>query len=112
MLSEIKNMDPADERFKAKMSVLLEQVRHHVEEEEQDWFPQVRKAMGRTGSRNRAPGRRPEKVGTARAAGRTQRRLDLTRSPHRTAGLPGVDCSGCVAARHPAVVVAAINEWL
>jgi len=22
-------------------------VRHHVEEEEQDWFPQVRKAMGR-----------------------------------------------------------------
>ncbi|MFG2972193.1 hemerythrin domain-containing protein [Streptomyces sp. NPDC048331] len=47
MLSEIKDMDPADERFKAKMSVLMEQVRHHVEEEEQDWFPDVRKAMGR-----------------------------------------------------------------
>ncbi|MFF7505138.1 hypothetical protein ACFZBM_37830 [Streptomyces lavendulae] len=29
------------------MSVLMEQVRHHVEEEEQDWFPEVRKAMGR-----------------------------------------------------------------
>ncbi|MFF5922821.1 hemerythrin domain-containing protein [Streptomyces flavochromogenes] len=47
MLSEIKDMDPGDERFKAKMSVLMEQVRHHVEEEEQDWFPEVRKAMGR-----------------------------------------------------------------
>ncbi|MGW2564119.1 hemerythrin domain-containing protein [Streptomyces sp. NPDC001514] len=47
ILSEIKGMDPADERFKAKMSVLMENVRHHVEEEEKDWFPQVRKAMGR-----------------------------------------------------------------
>ncbi|MGW6841244.1 hemerythrin domain-containing protein [Streptomyces sp. NPDC054958] len=47
MLSELKNMDPADERFKAKMSVLMENVRHHVEEEEQEWFPDVRKAMGR-----------------------------------------------------------------
>lgn len=47
MLSELKGMDPADERFKAKMSVLMENVRHHVEEEEKDWFPDVRKAMGR-----------------------------------------------------------------
>ncbi|MFI8278179.1 hemerythrin domain-containing protein [Streptomyces sp. NPDC085929] len=47
MLSELKDMDSADERFKAKMSVLMENVRHHVEEEEQDWFPDVRKAMGR-----------------------------------------------------------------
>ncbi|MFE5628280.1 hemerythrin domain-containing protein [Streptomyces sp. NPDC056543] len=47
MLSELKTMDPADERFKAKMSVLMENVRHHVEEEEQEWFPDVRKAMGR-----------------------------------------------------------------
>ncbi|MET9437274.1 hemerythrin domain-containing protein [Streptomyces sp. NPDC006551] len=47
MLSELKDMDPADERFKAKMTVLMENVRHHVEEEEQDWFPEVRKALGR-----------------------------------------------------------------
>jgi hypothetical protein len=25
---------------------LIENVRHHVKEEEKDWFPQVRKAMG------------------------------------------------------------------
>ncbi|MFD6181799.1 hemerythrin domain-containing protein [Streptomyces goshikiensis] len=47
MLSELKDLDPAGERFDAKMSVLIENVRHHVEEEEKEWFPDVRKAMGR-----------------------------------------------------------------
>jgi hemerythrin superfamily protein len=47
MLSELATLDPADERFDAKTTVLMENVRHHVEEEEQDWFPEVRKAMGR-----------------------------------------------------------------
>lgn len=47
MLSELKGLDPVDERFDAKMSVLMENVRHHVEEEEKEWFPDVRKAMGR-----------------------------------------------------------------
>ncbi|MFD7628820.1 hemerythrin domain-containing protein [Streptomyces sp. NPDC059851] len=47
MLSELVDLDPGDERFKPKMTVLIEQVRHHVEEEENDWFPEVRKALGR-----------------------------------------------------------------
>ncbi|MFD8425020.1 hemerythrin domain-containing protein [Streptomyces sp. NPDC059466] len=47
MLSELKDLDASDERFDAKMSVLMENVRHHVEEEEKEWFPEVRKAMGR-----------------------------------------------------------------
>ncbi|WP_043476558.1 hemerythrin domain-containing protein [Kitasatospora sp. MBT66] len=47
MLSELADLDPKDERFDAKMTVLMENVRHHVEEEEKDWFPEVRKAMGR-----------------------------------------------------------------
>jgi hemerythrin superfamily protein len=47
MLSELANTDPTDERFDAKMSVLMENVRHHVKEEEDEWFPQVRKAIGR-----------------------------------------------------------------
>ncbi|WP_405828781.1 MULTISPECIES: hemerythrin domain-containing protein [unclassified Streptomyces] len=41
------SLDPSDERFDAKMSVLMENVRHHVEEEEKEWFPDVRKAVGR-----------------------------------------------------------------
>ncbi len=47
MLAELAGLDPQDERFDAKMTVLMENVRHHVEEEERDWFPEVRKAMGR-----------------------------------------------------------------
>ncbi|MFD8221731.1 hypothetical protein ACFV2U_50885 [Streptomyces sp. NPDC059697] len=31
------------------MTVLMENVRHHVEEEKKEWFPDVRKAMGRNG---------------------------------------------------------------
>ncbi|GAA1672550.1 hemerythrin domain-containing protein [Fodinicola feengrottensis] len=47
MLSELQKLDPSDETFDAKVTVLTENVRHHVEEEEQEWFPKVRKAMGR-----------------------------------------------------------------
>jgi hemerythrin superfamily protein len=47
LLSELQNLDPTDETFDAKVAVLMENVRHHVEEEEQEWFPQVRKALGR-----------------------------------------------------------------
>lgn len=34
-LSEIEDLNPGDERFDAKMKVLMENVRHHVEEEEE-----------------------------------------------------------------------------
>ncbi|MBV8385306.1 MAG: hemerythrin domain-containing protein [Acidimicrobiia bacterium] len=47
VLSEIDGMDPEDERFTAKVTVLIENVRHHVEEEEGDLFPALRKAMKR-----------------------------------------------------------------
>ncbi len=44
---ELSSMTPADERFDAKVTVLIENVEHHVEEEEDEWFPKVRKALGR-----------------------------------------------------------------
>ena len=47
VLSELEDMKPDHERFKAKMTVMMENVRHHVEEEESELFPQVRKAVGR-----------------------------------------------------------------
>ncbi|WP_181770652.1 hemerythrin domain-containing protein [Amycolatopsis pittospori] len=47
MLSELAGMDPENERFDAKVTVLIESVRHHVDEEEEEWFPDVREAMGR-----------------------------------------------------------------
>jgi hemerythrin superfamily protein len=47
VLSELEPMDPKDERFDAKVTVLIENVRHHVHEEEHELFPEVRDAMGR-----------------------------------------------------------------
>jgi hemerythrin superfamily protein len=44
---ELATMKPDDERFDAKVTVLIENVTHHIEEEEQDWFPQVRAGLGR-----------------------------------------------------------------
>jgi hypothetical protein len=40
-------MTPDDERFTAKVTVLIESVEHHIEEEESSWFPDVREALGR-----------------------------------------------------------------
>ena len=47
LVSELYAMKPRDERFTAKTTVLIENVRHHMEEEEQDWFPKVREGLGR-----------------------------------------------------------------
>jgi hemerythrin superfamily protein len=47
LVMELSGMKPADERFDAKTTVLIENVRHHMEEEEQDWFPKVREGLGR-----------------------------------------------------------------
>ena len=44
---ELAAMSPEDERFDAKTTVLIENVTHHIEEEEQDWFPKVRETLGR-----------------------------------------------------------------
>ena len=39
---------PAEaERFDAKTTVLIENVTHHIEEEEDAWFPKVRAGLGR-----------------------------------------------------------------
>jgi hemerythrin superfamily protein len=47
LLSELQKVQPDDETFDAKVSVMIENVRHHVREEEDEWFPKVRKALGR-----------------------------------------------------------------
>ncbi len=47
LLSELENTDVEDERFHAKVTVLIENVRHHVTEEEDEYFPKVREALGR-----------------------------------------------------------------
>ena len=69
LVVELAALKPGDERFDAKTTVLIENVTHHMDEEEQDWFPKVREGLGRKqlqeigeemlAARKRAP-KRPE----------------------------------------------------
>jgi hemerythrin-like domain-containing protein len=47
LVMELYGMKPDAERFDAKTTVLIESVRHHIDEEEEDWFPKVRDGLGR-----------------------------------------------------------------
>ena len=48
LVTELAALDATHERFDAKMTVLIENVTHHMDEEEQDWFPKVRAGLSRT----------------------------------------------------------------
>lgn len=43
LLREIDRLTDGSERFDAKLKVMIENVEHHVEEEEQEMFPKVKK---------------------------------------------------------------------
>jgi hemerythrin-like domain-containing protein len=47
LVMELAALSPDAERFDAKTTVLIENVTHHIDEEEQDWFPKVREGLGR-----------------------------------------------------------------
>ncbi len=47
VLSELEGMSPEHDRYDAKVTVLIENVRHHVEEEEKELFPQLNKLLGK-----------------------------------------------------------------
>ena len=44
LISQLQGMEPGDELYDAKVTVLGEYVDHHVKEEEKQMFPKVRKA--------------------------------------------------------------------
>jgi Hemerythrin HHE cation binding domain len=69
---ELAAMSADHERFDAKTTVLIESVTHHIEEEEQEWFPQAREAVSRT---------QPQEPG--------QRLLDLRRKAPHSPAQPG-----------------------
>jgi hemerythrin superfamily protein len=48
LCTELAALKPDDEHFDAKTTVLIENVSHHIEEEESDWFPKVRAGLSRT----------------------------------------------------------------
>ncbi|MDQ3012810.1 MAG: hemerythrin domain-containing protein [Acidobacteriota bacterium] len=48
LLREISNLSDGSEKFDAKLKVMKENVEHHVEEEENEMFPQVEQFMDET----------------------------------------------------------------
>ncbi|MDQ3106783.1 MAG: hemerythrin domain-containing protein [Actinomycetota bacterium] len=47
LMDQLKGLSPSDERYEARVMVFKEVVEHHVEEEEENWFPKVRKDLTR-----------------------------------------------------------------
>jgi hemerythrin superfamily protein len=94
-LSELEHMKGDEERFEAKVTVLIESVEHHAQEEEEELFPEVRRAMGRkplaelgaamekakrtapTRPHPRAPDSPPSNVAAAKLAGLADKARDI-----------------------------------
>ncbi len=74
LVVELAALKPDHERFDAKTTVLIENVRHHIEEEEEEWFPQVREGLSR-------------KVLQAIGAEMERRRADAPRRPSQPSAL-------------------------
>jgi hemerythrin superfamily protein len=43
LIAQLEGMQASDEMYDAKVQVLSEQIEHHVEEEEEEFFPEVKK---------------------------------------------------------------------
>jgi hemerythrin-like domain-containing protein len=47
LIGELRSLQSTDEAYEPKMTVLMENTEHHIEEEEKEFFPQAQKALGK-----------------------------------------------------------------
>ena len=45
LIAELKQLSPEEEAFEAKFKVLMENVEHHIQEEEEELLPEAQKAL-------------------------------------------------------------------
>jgi hemerythrin superfamily protein len=76
LMEEARALQPGDAEWVAKLSVLIENVEHHAEEEEDEQFPQVRSATD--AATRRAWGQRFETMKTERGAPSPGQAAELT----------------------------------
>jgi len=46
LMNEMRDLEAGDDEWVAKMTVLIENVEHHADEEEEEMFPEVREQLG------------------------------------------------------------------
>jgi hemerythrin-like domain-containing protein len=86
LIRELKRMKPSDERFDAKVSVLGESVKHHIEEEENEMLPKAEEADLDWAALEAKVMKRREQLTERLASGRsrTKRRRGRGRSGRRS----------------------------
>jgi hemerythrin superfamily protein len=87
MLAEIDRGSADDERFRAKVAVLIESVERHMEEEEGTVFPELRRAMSRT-----------QLADLGKALQNAKRRAPTRPHPHAPDEPPGLPLVGAATA--------------
>ena len=77
LMEEIAALSPDDDAWVAKMTVLIENVEHHAEEEEEELFPQLREVFG--DERLQRMGEKLQAAKERRQSGAAAPAADLTR---------------------------------
>ena len=83
LISELKGMDEADEEFESQFSQLVENVQHHVEEEENEMLPKVEESDLDLNSLGRQMSQRKQEL---QNGGRATKKASNARSSRKRAG--------------------------
>jgi len=83
LISELKGMEEADEEFESQFSQLIENVQHHVEEEENEMLPKVEKSELDLNSLGEQMSQRKQEL---QNGGRATKKTSNARSGRKSAG--------------------------
>jgi hemerythrin superfamily protein len=83
LISELKGMDETDEEFESQFSQLVENVQHHVEEEENEMLPKAEESSLDLNSLGQQMSRRKQEM---QNGGRATKKASNARSSRKSAG--------------------------
>jgi hypothetical protein len=83
LISELKGMEEADDEFESQFSQLMENVQHHVEEEENEMLPKVEESELDLNSLGEQMSQRKQQM---QNGGRATKKASNARSSRKTSG--------------------------